>query len=111
AATLVPLTAASPSAHARATHHAHHRLVAGKHVLQLHRRHAGANQQSLNWSGYIRTGHAFGAASGSWRVPKLASGNDGYSSTWVGVDGATSNDRYLIQTGTEADVVGGRASY
>jgi hypothetical protein len=81
------------------------------HVMGLHRRRAGAKQQSLNWSGYIRTGHTFTSASATWTVPRLSSAHDGYSSTWVGIDGATSSDRYLIQTGTEADVSGGRRSY
>ena len=85
-------------------------LTAGKHVMQL-KRHAGANQHSLNWAGYIRAGQDFRNASGTWTVPKLASTYDGYSSTWVGIDGATSEDKFLIQTGTEADVVNGQRSY
>jgi hypothetical protein len=44
-------------------------------------------------------------------VPALKTTYDGYSSTWVGIDGASGNDRYLIQTGTEADVSGGRPEY
>jgi hypothetical protein len=44
-------------------------------------------------------------------VPTLKSTYDGYSSTWVGIDGASPDDRYLIQTGTEADVSGGRRTY
>jgi hypothetical protein len=91
------------------------RLTAGHrvspHVMGLHHRRHGARQQSLNWSGYIRTGHGFTGTSASWTVPTLTSTHDGYSSTWVGIDGATSSDRYLIQTGTEADVSGGRRSY
>ena len=80
------------------------------HVMGLHRSHTG-RQQSLNWSGYVRTGHAVTHASATWTVPRLKSTYNGYSSTWVGIDGATSADRYLIQTGTEADVSGGRRSY
>jgi hypothetical protein len=87
-----------------------HRTVA-RHVMGLHRRHAGGKQQSLNWAGYIRTGAHFTSAAGSWNVPTLKSTHNGFSSTWVGIDGATANDRYLIQTGTEADVVGGRRGY
>ena len=79
--------------------------------MGLHRRRHGTRQQSLNWSGYVRTGKGFTSASASWTVPTLTSTHDGYSSTWVGIDGATSSDRYLIQTGTEADVSGGRRSY
>jgi Peptidase A4 family len=81
------------------------------HVMGRHRRHSGAKQQSLNWAGYIRGGHGFTSASGTWRVPTVASTHDGYSSTWVGIDGAATGDGYLIQTGTEADVSGGRRSY
>jgi hypothetical protein len=83
----------------------------GRHVMGLHRRHADAKQQSLNWAGYIRAGSALTSVSGSWTVPTLTTTHDGYSSTWVGIDGATGSDRYLIQTGTEADVSGGRRSY
>jgi hypothetical protein len=90
--------------------HATQRIDAA-HVMGLHRRRAGSNQQSLNWSGYIRTGRSFNRASASWHVPSLKTTYDGYSSTWVGIDGATSTDGYLVQTGTEADVSGGRRSY
>lgn len=82
-----------------------------RHVMGLHRRHAGGKQQSLNWAGYIRTGGHFTSAAGSWTVPTLKSTHNGFSSTWVGIDGATADDHFLIQTGTEADVVGGRRSY
>ena len=101
--------AAHVPAHAVATHRVKHRV--SPHVMGLHRRRHGTRQQSLNWSGYVRTGSGFTSASASWTVPTLTSTHDGYSSTWVGIDGATSADRYLIQTGTEADVSGGRRSY
>ena len=81
------------------------------HVMGRHRRHSGGKQQSLNWAGYIRAGHGLTSASGTWTVAAVASTHDGYSSTWVGIDGAASGDGYLIQTGTEADVSGGRRSY
>ena len=83
------------------------------HVHRLHGLTSGgrsAARHSLNWAGYIEPGR-FTSASGSWRVPTLRTTVDGYSSTWVGVDGATSGDGYLLQTGTEQDVVHGRASY
>jgi hypothetical protein len=79
-------------------------------VMGLHRSHTG-QQQSLNWAGYVRDGHGLTQASATWNVPSLKSTYNGYSSTWVGIDGATSADRYLIQTGTEADVSAGRRSY
>ena len=82
-----------------------------RHIMALHRRHANAKQQSLNWAGYVRSGHSFTSTSASWTVPHLTTTHDGYSSTWVGIDGATATDHYLIQTGTEADVSGGRRSY
>jgi hypothetical protein len=70
-----------------------------------------ANEQSLNWSGYIQSGSGYTASTATWTVPTLKTTYNGYSSTWVGVDGASSNDEYLIQTGTEADVVNKKASY
>ena len=84
---------------------------AATHVMGRHRRHAGGRQQSLNWAGYIRQGSGFAQVSATWTEPTLRTTYDGYSSTWVGIDGATSTDQYLIQTGTEADVSGGRRSY
>ena len=73
-----------------------------RHIMGRHRRHAGAEQQSLNWAGYIRPGHDLTSLHATWTVPRLTSTHDGFSSTWVGIDGATSGDGYLIQTGTEA---------
>lgn len=105
-----PVAGARPPATPGLTHlAAAHRV--SPHVMGRHHRRHGPKQQSLNWSGYIRAGHGFTSASASWTVPTLTSTHDGYSSTWVGIDGATSSDRYLIQTGTEADVSGGQRSY
>ncbi|MCW2494124.1 G1 family glutamic endopeptidase [Jatrophihabitans sp.] len=70
-----------------------------------------ATEQSLNWSGYIQSGSGYTASTATWRVPTLKTTYNGYSSTWVGIDGASSTDGYLIQTGTEADVVNKKASY
>jgi hypothetical protein len=72
-------------------------------------RHAAA--KSLNWSGYVKTGKGFTSATGTWNVPVLKTDHNGYSSTWVGIDGASAGDPYLIQTGTEGDVVNGKAEY
>lgn len=71
------------------------------------------NEQSENWSGYIASGSsgAYSSSSASWTVPTLSTQYNGYSSTWVGIDGASSSDGYLIQTGTEADVVNGQTQY
>lgn len=70
-----------------------------------------ATAQSRNWSGYIKAGSGFTSAAGTFRVPSLSTTYPGYSSTWVGVGGASNGDASLIQTGIEADVVNGRASY
>lgn len=78
-------------------------------VQLVHEPHA--TQQSRNWSGYVKPGSGFTSAAATFRVPTLLTRYPGYSSTWVGVGGASSADRYLIQTGIEADVVGGRAYY
>jgi alpha-glucuronidase len=70
-------------------------------------------EESENWSGYLRTGSAgsFTTSTASWTVPTVATTYNGYSSTWVGVDGAANGDDYLLQTGTESDVVSHKASY
>jgi Peptidase A4 family len=111
AAALTLLTVSPPTAAGATAPHARPVRHVSPHVMGLHRRHAGAKQQSLNWSGYIRTGKSFTRASGSWTVPAVTTTPAGYSSTWVGIDGASGSDRYLIQTGTEADASGGRRSY
>lgn len=81
-------------------------------ALMVHARNEPhAASQSRNWSGYVKTGTGFTSAAGTFRVPTLKTTYPGYSSTWVGVGGASSADGYLIQTGIEADVVGGRAGY
>lgn len=100
-------TARSTHANPAATSHRHR---VSPHVMGRHRAHSG-RQQSLNWAGYIRNGHGFTSVNATWTVPTVTSTHDGYSSTWVGIDGATSGDGYLIQTGTEADVSGGRRTY
>jgi hypothetical protein len=78
--------------------------------LDTHQSERAGTQRSHNWAGYIKVGR-YTAASASWTVPTLKATYAGHSATWVGIGGATANDGYLIQTGTEADVVGGRATY
>lgn len=65
---------------------------------------------AVNWAGYIAASNvnspqngAVTMVNGSWIVQKVNQGTDpyGYSSQWVGIDGAT--NQYLIQTGTESD--------
>ena len=80
---------------------------------------AGVNRRDLragaksfyNWSGYAQSGAsgAFHSVAAVWTVPTLKTTYNGYSSTWVGIDGFTNG--YLIQTGTEADVVNHGAHY
>ncbi|HEY1485771.1 MAG TPA: G1 family glutamic endopeptidase [Micromonosporaceae bacterium] len=93
----MPTPAVAASVHT----HALHGLAAGRAAIR----------HSFNWAGYIKTGGHYTSVSGSWRVPALRTNVNGYSATWVGVDGALGHDPYLLQTGTEQDVVRGRASY
>ena len=76
-----------------------------------HRNLRAGVQHSYNWSGYAQTGAAgaFHSVTAVWTVPTLTTTYNGYSSTWVGIDGF--NDGYLVQTGTEADVVNHRPHY
>jgi len=82
--------------------------------------------QSNNWSGYnqgtIERGSTlFNSVGGTWVVPTATqhkSGEDEYSSSWIGIGGGcvdascTVTDNTLIQAGTEQDVAAnGRASY
>jgi hypothetical protein len=78
---------------------------------------ANANQ-SDNWFGYNQGtleqgGKLFNSITGDWTVPSAsqhASGQDEYSSDWIGIGGGcvdagcTVSDSTLIQTGTEQDV-------
>ena len=84
-----------------------------------HGRHSGsggfAGWTSHNWSGYA-LGSAktpkgtYAAITGTWKMPTVAkSSGSRYSSQWIGIDGATNGD--LIQTGTFAQYVKGKASY
>jgi hypothetical protein len=67
---------------------------------------------SSNWSGYAATGSngAFTSVSASWTQPTLTcTSKTTYSSYWVGLDGYSNSA--LEQTGTEADCIGGKATY
>jgi hypothetical protein len=62
---------------------------------------------SRNWAGYNATGGQFTAVTGTWIVPHVnAQGATSISTdaSWVGIGGVTSRD--LIQSGSEAEVVG-----
>ncbi|HEX4493016.1 MAG TPA: G1 family glutamic endopeptidase [Acidimicrobiia bacterium] len=65
---------------------------------------------SGNWSGYagVANGIKLTYASATWKVPKVQA-KQGYSSSWVGIDGANNNN--LIQTGTEQDYISGHFVY
>jgi len=81
--------------------------------------------QSSNWSGYnqgaLEKGTLFNSITGDWTVPTASrhtSGQDEYSSAWIGIGGgcvdANCNvgDGTLIQEGTEQDVAAdGSTSY
>jgi hypothetical protein len=80
--------------------------------------HATKNYESAytaNWSGYAQkvstaTG-PYTAVRDYWTVPQVDTGlsGDQYSSDWVGIDGFGNN--YLVQDGTEADNINGKAKY
>ena len=81
--------------------------------------------QSNNWFGYNQGtleqgGKLFNSITGDWTVPTATqhtAGQDEASSDWIGIGGGcidancTVGDSTLIQTGTEQDVSGGKASY
>jgi len=54
------------------------------------------------WSGYVETGaSAYTSVTGTFTVADVY-GASGDTSEWVGIDGTTSDDDYLIQAGTDA---------
>jgi hypothetical protein len=66
--------------------------------------------QSTNWAGLVDTGTQFTAVKGQWTVPSVqTSQSSQYSSTWIGIDGATNTS--LIQTGTSQETVNGSTLY
>jgi hypothetical protein len=65
---------------------------------------------SNNWAGMAAGGNKYQGVYATWIQPKVtATSANRYSCTWVGIDGA--NNKNLIQTGTEADSVGGKTRY
>ena len=68
---------------------------------------------SYNWAGYVQRGpaHTFTLVKDTWKVPTLTkvTAAETAESDWVGIDGAT--DETLIQDGTLAATVGGKAQY
>jgi Peptidase A4 family len=68
---------------------------------------------SFNWSGYAQhdSGGTYKAIRATWTVPKVTTklaGNQ-FSSDWVGIGGLS--DSTLVQAGTEADNIAGKARY
>lgn len=95
-------------------------------LLHITKPRVGLNAaQSNNWFGYnqgtLEQGSKlFNSITGDWTVPTATqhtAGQDEASSDWIGsgggcIDaGCTVGDNTLIQTGTEQDVSGGKASY
>lgn len=63
-----------------------------------------------NWAGYVVDTKNITAVHAAWVVPAVtAPPTTGYSSTWVGIGGNTTQD--LIQAGTEQDVEDGVPTY
>ncbi|MEY9845447.1 hypothetical protein ABH940_002525 [Streptacidiphilus sp. BW17] len=114
AALATPAIAATPTAspaqitQAQASHESHS-------LHGLHQRTGAvtnASVESTNWSGYAATGSsgAYKSVSTSWVQPSVSCGSaTTYSSFWVGLDGYSNSA--LEQTGTEADCIGGHATY
>jgi hypothetical protein len=66
---------------------------------------------SGNWSGYeAGSSSKITYVSAQWVVPSVKP-IKGFSSTWVGIDGAIKTDPNLIQTGTEQDYTGSSFIY
>src|SRR5919201_1127519 len=95
-------------------------------LLHITKPRVGLNAaQSNNWFGYNQGtleqgGKMFHSITGDWTVPTATqhtNGQDEFSSDWIGIGGGcidaacTVGDNTLIQTGTEQDVSGGKASY
>lgn len=70
----------------------------------------GLGWYSSNWAGYALARGTYRSVSGQWTIPAVsAAAGSGFSALWIGVDGF--GNASLIQTGTEADVYGGRTHY
>jgi Peptidase A4 family len=70
---------------------------------------------SKNWAGYVTiAGHStVSCVESSWIQPKVTCASKSRSevSIWVGIGGASSADKVLIQTGTDVACRGGKPSY
>lgn len=74
-------------------------------------RHTVGRSTSTNWSGYDVTGTGATHVIGTWTQPSATctSGENSWSSPWVGIDGDTSNT--VEQIGTDSDCSGGNPTY
>jgi hypothetical protein len=84
-----------------------------QHVPAIHHERHGNQETSTNWSGYAidGTNGSVTGVKGSWIVPAVAcaSGENSYSSFWVGIDGFNSNT--VEQIGTDSDCENGQPVY
>ena len=102
-------TAATTAAPLQITAAQAHQETHGLHALKST---SNTTVESSNWSCYAATGSngEFTSVSSSWVQPTLTcTSTTTYSSYWVGLDGYSNSA--LEQTGTEADCIGGRATY
>jgi len=74
-------------------------------------RHGFGRGTSTNWSGYAVTGSGATHVIGTWTAKSVScrSGENSWSSPWVGVDGDNSNT--VEQIGTDSDCQGGTPIY
>jgi hypothetical protein len=67
--------------------------------------------QSVNWAGYVVTGHTYEDVYGYWTIPNVGTNPPSFaaaSSQWIGIGQGGRSGLPLVQTGTEADInVGG----
>lgn len=91
---LTPLGSAQPHGHAPIRVDGERPHISGQAGLNL----------STNWSGEVDSGAgaSFDGVEGDWVVPSVqASAADGFSATWLGIDGVDTSS--LIQMGTAQD--------
>jgi hypothetical protein len=78
-------------------------VAASSHAGSSAPKHTFGRGTSTNWSGYDVTGSGANHVIGTWTQPTAtcASGENSWSSPWVGIDGDTSNT--VEQLGTDTD--------
>jgi len=85
-----------------------HSTVAGNGTNRAASGHTVNGLDSLNWAGYVDTHANESVASANWTVPSVWGAN-GWSSSWVGLDGDGSPT--VEQTGTDSGLVYGAPIY